>query len=292
MKKLFKISLIIFIVLFTACDKVEGPYTEGPTGGQTGGETPGEVEDTVKIKKVLIEEYTGHLCSTCPNAGLVLHDLKELYGIQLTIIAVHSGHNAALASPNYMTDFTTTVGNDLNVFFDVGDMAPLGVVNRRKFNNNSYYPIDREAWGPAIAEVLAEEQQAKIKIEKTYNNVDSIVNVTAKLEFFSEISDPINLSVYVTEDSVIAYQKNNNATIGPTPEIPNYAHMHVLRGALNNTWGDEVLATGSSNGLKITKTIQGKLPNKVKDVNNVNLVVFLHNANTKEIIQVEEVKLK
>lgn len=291
MKKLFKISLIIFIVLFTACDKVEGPYTEGQTGGQTGGETPGEVEDTVKIKKVLIEEYTGHLCSNCPAASLLLHQLKDVYGIQLTIIAVHAGYNANLVSPNYLTDFRTTVGNDLNTFFEV-DIAPQGVVNRRKFNNNSYYPIDKEAWGPAIAEVLAEEQQAKIKVEKTYNNVDSMVNVTAKLEFFSEISDPINLSVYVIEDSVIAYQKNNDPNIGSTPEIPNYAHMHVLRGALNNTWGDEVLATGSSNGLKITKTIQGKLPNKVKNVNNVNLVVFLHNANTKEIIQVEEVKLK
>ncbi|NLL28650.1 MAG: Omp28 family outer membrane lipoprotein [Bacteroidales bacterium] len=282
MKNLLKLSLIIFIVLFSACDVIEGPYIEGSTTG---------IDTTEKIvKKVLIEEYTGHLCINCPTAALIIHDLKQLYGIQLTVIAVHSGYNATLAAPNFMTDFRTPVGNDLNSFFNIGDIAPKGVVNRTKFNNS--YALDKDAWGSAISEILAKELEANIKVEKTYNSVDSTVSITTNLEFFSEISDPIKLSAYFTEDNIIDYQKNNNAEIGATPEIPDYAHMHVLRGALNNTWGDEILPSGSSNGLKTSKTIHGKLPNNIKNVDNVNLVVFIYNANTMEIIQVEEVKLK
>ena len=89
------------LLLIQACDKIEAPYREGAvvvsgTNDSTvviGSDTIVFPSDTASPrKKVLVEDYTGHLCGNCPYAGLLLNDtLRGIYGDKFITVSVHSG---------------------------------------------------------------------------------------------------------------------------------------------------------------------------------------------------------
>ena len=106
MKKIFKILFFVAVAsyIISSCDKVTPPFIDKNGGG-----------DTAQIvKKILLEEFTGHKCVYCPTASKTAHDLKEIYGKQLVSVAMHAG---TLAEPDGSGDFTanytTTTGDDL-----------------------------------------------------------------------------------------------------------------------------------------------------------------------------------
>jgi len=281
MKKLFNIFLILAVIVFAACDVIEPPYTDEYV--------PPPIDDTV-VRKVILEEYTGHLCINCPTAAVKAHELKALYGEQLILMTIHAGYYAGLSSPNYMTDFTTSVGDDLDNFFMASSVVPCGIVNRKQFSGS--YILQSSAWGSKISDLTALAPDADINIIRTFNSGTSTVDLNTRVDFFSEISNPVMISAYLTEDSIIDYQKNNNSAVGTTPDIANYNHMHILRGSLNGTWGDTLSATGAMPGNQITTTISGAVTNSAWNKDNMHVVVFIYDAVTYEMIQAEEVKLK
>ena len=65
MKKLILSVLSIILLCWSACDQIDPPYIE---------QNNQEVEKTV-----LIEKFTGHKCSNCPDATRKLDELKEFY---------------------------------------------------------------------------------------------------------------------------------------------------------------------------------------------------------------------
>ena len=69
MRNLIAIILLIFLCILSACDKIDPPYTE-------------DCNQTAK-KTVLIEKFTGHKCSNCPEASRKIDELKECYGDNL-----------------------------------------------------------------------------------------------------------------------------------------------------------------------------------------------------------------
>ena len=140
------ITLLAVILIFNSCDKVESPYREPVTVNdfcKTG------IEDSVVHRKVLAEDYTGHLCGNCPAAGVYLNDtLKELYNHCLVVISVHAGFFATFC-PNgfacpgnqpagaFTTDFNTTVGSDWNTFFGITG-NPKGMIDRIGFPTGTH----------------------------------------------------------------------------------------------------------------------------------------------------------
>ena len=79
MKNLIVITLLISLCLLTACDKIHPPYTE-------------ECHQTAQ-KTVLIEKFTGHKCSNCPEATRKIDELKECYGDNLISISIQCFFN-------------------------------------------------------------------------------------------------------------------------------------------------------------------------------------------------------
>jgi len=99
------------------------------------------VVDSVVTKKVLVEDYTGHLCGNCPDAGVYLNEtLKPLYNHSLVVISVHAGFFAGfnpgcaacgIGEPggSFRTDFNTTAGTAWNTFFGITG-NPKGMIDR------------------------------------------------------------------------------------------------------------------------------------------------------------------
>jgi len=277
MKKFINYIIAIIIpIAFFSCDKIDGPYLRKVDTGNV----------NTTSKKILLEDFTGHYCPNCPAAHEVAADLKNQYGKSLIIVSIHAGQLAnPSSSGNYSTDFRTVAGNELYSNFQV-PYDPIGMINRKAINGNVL--VDYNNWGSNIAQMIQDVAIATIKIENTYTSSTKQLSVKVESKFLE--TDDINykLCVYLTEDSIVAYQKHQNTATGLPEDIPNYVHRYVLRDAINGTFGDLI----SEDLLEINKTYTTTLaPYTLKPewvAQHCSVVAFIYNENTKEVIQVEE----
>src|SRR6185369_355659 len=121
------IALFAIDLCVLSCDKINPPYREQVTVSDfcsTG------IDDSVVHRKVLLEDYTGHLCGNCPDAEVYLNDsLKPIFNHCLVVVSVHADYFATVC-PNgaacpgnqppgaFTTDFNTTAGTDWFNSFD------------------------------------------------------------------------------------------------------------------------------------------------------------------------------
>ena len=84
MKKIKKyLPAILLVVSIVSCDKIDGPRLEEDNSGISIGDNAVVIEgDTLvvaddlspAVQRVMIEEFTGHLCGSCPPAAIILND--------------------------------------------------------------------------------------------------------------------------------------------------------------------------------------------------------------------------
>lgn len=283
-----RLPLFALILLLGACDKVENPINEG-TGGNPdpGGETP---------HKVLLEEYTGHKCPTCPAAHIVAAQLAATYGDRLIIVSEHVGSLALPEAVDYTTDFRTPAGNTYFGHWTT-DIIPRGLIDRTPFNNNVV--LSKDNWANAITQLI--DQPATMKIEFSAFNYDSgtrTVTTTVKCTPLTAIDHNLNLTLQLTEDHVIDWQYDGSLGV---PNVPNYDHRHVLRDNLNGTWGEPLVSGSAPANVAIIKSFTYQLPstpavNAVIDPTHCALVAYVYNSqgttNEYRVVQVEERKFQ
>jgi thiol-disulfide isomerase/thioredoxin len=262
-----------------SCDKVEPPYIENPVIIDT--------NNNEGTKRVLIEEFTGHLCPNCPEAAHITKVLENNYPGKITVIAIHAGNFAIPISPNYMTDFRTSAGNILNNSFGVYTY-PSGMVDRISVLGSQL--ISPNDWGNIVNERLARQLQIDLKITSQYNENNRSFQCRVEAKTLDVITNPLMLVALFTEDSIIDYQKNNNPLYGPTPDIPNYTHNHVLRDCITNVWGDTLCDNCIVNNVYY-KNYSFEIPNNW-NADFVNLVVYCYDSATQEVLQVIEKRIK
>jgi hypothetical protein len=289
MKKIFFIlfsTLIGMMVLTTSCDKVEAPYM-----------TEHAVVTGDTVRKLLLEDFTGHRCVNCPTAHKTIEDLQKIYGDRIVVMVIHTGFFANPEPPELVYDFTNPDGDAIGVFFAANQASlPKGMVNR--YNNGSGYLLNPTAYGTAVSLVLdsmPKKPDIYIELKPSYSTNDSMVSVDVKLTALSSMpAGKYNLSVMILESDIIKPQKNNNSNIGATPIIHDYEHNNVLRGAINTTWGEEFSNTAISVGQTFTKTYSNYKIGSDWKPDNLKIVAFVYYAdgtNAKVVIQAESIKL-
>lgn len=150
--------------------------------------------------------------------------------------------------------------------------------------------ISPNEWGSIVNDRLSEQLTVNISITTQYNELNRNFNCTINTDILSPFDSPLMLVALFTEDSIIDYQKNNNPLYGSTPDIPDYVHNHVLRGSITNIWGDTICANCLAND-SYEKTYNYTLSNEW-DEDNVNIVVYCYDAETQEIRQVIEQRIR
>ncbi|MEE4260012.1 MAG: Omp28-related outer membrane protein [Bacteroidales bacterium] len=274
--KISKILSILAIVslFFCGCEKIDPPYKQ-EGGGGNGGEA---------VKKVLLEDYTGHDCVNCPTAAVVAEDLKDVYDEQLVVIAVHAGFFAR-PKPELPEDFRTEAGEVWDQFFIGTAGNPNGLVNRvEKAPGN--YVFNYGEWSTAVSLELEKSAEAKITIENNFEQNKLTSTVTS--EFLTVLDGTYNLMYCITQDSLTGPQKNNDANVGETPLIEEYEFMHVLR------YTDEIWGENLTENVEVGKEYTSSFSVDFEAdwvPENCHVVAFICNAETKTIIQVEEVKV-
>ncbi|MFO8067267.1 MAG: hypothetical protein R6U11_06770, partial [Bacteroidales bacterium] len=130
-KTQFSILLLVFSALifsFTACDKVEPPYMNEDAGQND--------EDTVVVRKILLEEFTGHQCPNCPEGMKTANQLKSVYGDRFLIMSIHTGLFARPTPGDFENDYRTEAGDGIAEFFGINQF-PVGIVNRTEFDGST-----------------------------------------------------------------------------------------------------------------------------------------------------------
>lgn len=282
------VALIAGFFYLSSCDKIEEPYTKTIEQPDTAAcPVPDFPEVTEVLKRVLLEDYTGHTCVNCPKAALLARNLKEAHGDQLVLLAVHAGYFANPTTGGEFTyDFRTETGTAWDDFFGIGNVGnPNGMVNRAGYPNN--HIIGPDGWGGAISNALASAPLVDLQMINSYDADERKVCTHIKTRFITSIDKDLKLIVLLTESGIVKPQKNNDATVGPVPVISDYTHMHVLRGSINSTWGSTIAAIGTANPESKVNTFKHILDEEFVP-ENCTVVAFVYDNATKEVLQAIE----
>ena len=285
MEKVLKyISLSLLFFCFFACDYIEKPLADI----QNGGNNP---QDSI-IRKLLIEDFTGHTCGNCPAAAKTAQQLQELYGKKIIIVGIHSGYFAEpdLSGSKYTTDYRTAAGEAYNELWK-NDVAgnPNGFVSRSKIINNNII-IQPGSWGEAVELLKNNLPDISIDLNIVYDGNTRSLKATVKSKAINTLSEKHDLVLYLVEDKITDWQKDYSITSGDQ-DVENFIHKHVLRDNINGTWGEELFSSSFAAGDSIVKTYNNYLINPSWKAEDCSVIAYIYNTNTYEIIQAEEVHI-
>jgi len=300
---IFFIGVLLFN--FTSCDIVEGPYL---IDGNT---TP--VDTNTFIKKVLIEDFTGHRCPNCPSAAEELAALQNFYGDNVIGIAIHPSSTFSTPSPltssSYSYDFRTEFGDNIDNIFELTTVGlPRGMVNRTGFDTD--HQIGKDEWSSVVQTELAKSPIFRITLSSDVSSGNGTISVTAEaltninLDKIHELDD-YNIVVCLTENNIVQWQKDNTSG-----DIENYVHNHVLRAMLNTTFGESIgnsfvdgdiwekdysvditTLENTNENYSLNTLFMGNGNCKGWNEDNMEIVAYIYNTNHYEIVQVEEIHL-
>jgi len=193
-----------------------------------GGSTP--VDTAVVLKNVLLEDFTGQRCVNCPLGAEVIEQLHAAQPERFIAVGVYSGpfgkNNSGALLP-----LTTEDGCTYYDYWKV-ESQPGGMVNR---DGRLLYNVNE--WTAGVMGQLTQPARVKMDLKATLRDhaVDILVQETG-------LSGTVTgkLQVWVVEDGIVAIQLMPDGSSNRS-----YVHNHVLRTAVNGTWGtDLTIAAG------------------------------------------------
>ena len=285
MKKIIYSLLLILPLFWVSCDKIEDDEMLVYPKGQTSENTP--ITDTVSQQRVLLEDYTGWKCVNCPRAAAKATELISKYGEKLIVMAVHSTAFASPSASNNNVDFRTEYGEKWATDFGCTSL-PTGIINRTKIGDA--YPIGDANWDTQIQSTIStKEHLMDINLGAIYKESYNKILVSTENVFLKDVSYPTLINVLVIESGIVGVQLNSNPDYGTTPKIEDYVFNHVLR--KNGLIGYPLSNSVVSKGTTISTNYLIDVDTDIQDISKCKIVVFVTNANTKEVVQVNEIDL-
>ena len=306
MKKIKYIIATLFgILLFniTSCDIIEGPYLID--------NNTNPVDTNTFVKKVLIEDFTGHRCPNCPAAAEELVSLQDFYGDRVIGIAIHPSSQAfstpsPLTASSYTYDFRTQFGDDIDNIFEITTVGlPRGMVNRTGFDTQ--HQLGKDEWSSIVQMELEKAPIFGITLSSNVSNGNGTISITAEaltninLDKKEKIED-YNIVICLTEKNIVQWQKDNTAG-----DIEDYEHNHVLRTMINTTFGESIGNSfvdgdiwekdysiditnleNTNENYSLNTLFMGNGNCKEWNEDNMEIVVYIYNTSNYEIVQVEE----
>lgn len=287
--KNIRLLIVLFTFFYVACDIIEEPYMikqDKPVVVIDTSST--DTTDTIiivqPVRKVLIEDFTGHRCGNCPRSHEKLQELKELYGEQIVPLSVHVGF-FAWPLGSYTADYRTPMGDEISTYFGNADALPNGMVNRSSITGEQV--MSYTSWASAVDQILELDAEINIDITNSYDTTSRELTVEVEAKALTDISQTLKLVVLLSEDSIVSMQTDYDHT---PQDIADYTHRHVLRGAINSTWGD-LLANGSFVTDETATRIYSFTISNDFNYKQCSVVAYIYDNETLEIIQAEEQKV-
>ena len=229
-------------------------------------------------RAVLIEDHTGQKCPNCPEASKLVHDFQQLYGDRVVPVAIHSEAQGIMEPEGLGNQLGNTYYNNWNIKF-----KPAGLISR--VDGGDGVVLDKTVWTYALQYVLGEETPLDIRVKAVATEADA-ADVDIKVICTREGSS-VNgkLQVWITEDNIVATQDSMGV------HLANYVHNHVLRAAVNGTWGESVSLTGAE-GNNIREFHYTAPLSPAWKPGDLDIVAFVYSDDGGEVVQAAKAKLK
>lgn len=261
-----RLSFIIIILFVVACDIIDSSKYTMPYKPPQGRSV------------VLLEEYTGMRCVNCPAASRQAQVLAETYGEKLIVVSVHAG---SFAEPGgiFIPDLRTAAGNEYFSWFGfVG--TPSGAVNRAEYRGS--LSVDPASWASAVSAESQRETSVKMEVVVDSQNTQNTYNIRTQITSTNEAPslDELTLTLWLVEDSIVTPQ------VIPGGIDRDYLQRHVLRGALNGTWGERLPMTEPC-----VLEHEYTLP-QACDIERCSVVAFVSQASTRRVLECVKAPLR
>ncbi len=173
---------------------------------------------------VLLEDFTGQRCINCPTANEEIQRLQVAFGHDAIIpVAIHSGPLGMRSTSRYV-GLSTDEGD---AYFDHWqfDHQPIGLVDRGGVSEYT-------EWNNRIREELQKPSPLHIQLTMTLHERQLTLHAS-----LTALQGTVQgkLQLWLTEDNITALQLMPDGT-----RKEDYLHQHVLRQAVNGTWGEDV----------------------------------------------------
>jgi len=181
----------------------------------------GKPEQTKRV--VLLEDFTGQRCVNCPKATDIIEQLQEVCGDAFVAVGIHGGPTAFAGNAN-IVGLKTDIGDEYYTHWNL-EYQPVGLVNR-------HAPLNYTEWIEAVKEELVKPAPLRLKGTAVLEDNTITINIDAQ-----GTNGTVNgkLQVWLLEDGIKALQLMPDNK----PADQAYIHNHVLRTAVNGTWGED-----------------------------------------------------
>lgn len=176
----------------------------------------------------ILLEFTGFRCVNCPTAAQDAQTLKDLYGEQLVVVALHPASNP-FTQGKY--DYTCPAADSVYRFMGGAETTPFPIGNIDFCRTHHDYLLDPAEWAAQLHTVMADTVGPFLSAEATMDGATSVITVTT----YTSAEQPVNarLAIWLVEDSVHGVQAMPDGTVNM-----DYIHRHMLRTtAFNSPWG-------------------------------------------------------
>ena len=298
MKRLLLLPL--GLLLLASCTE-KGPVIDfGPKAEEKSYMAPVEAQDP---RMVLIEEFTGVTCPTCPDGHKALKAISDNNPGRVAIVGIQPTRNIQTRPYDHggiksKNDNRSEEGTEMAdaIFGNIGAI-PVASFDRVP-QNNVILPY-RGDWPSYMQSRVNTPAKANIKVTSTYDDAKRQAVIKIRVAYTSPVTNGQMLNVYLVENDVVDVQE---LPVG-SPEIvdQNYSHQHVLRDIITTSSGSAFLDTMATKpaGLVYERTIIYDLPaldlkNTVQNPANCHIIAFISNNNgsDKEVVQATEAPLK
>lgn len=246
-------KLVLFLSLglgalssFVSCDKVE----------EVDRYIPVEKQEAKRV--VLVEEFTGQMCTNCPDGHTAIHNLLEAYPNSVIPVSIHASSLAVPEENTAMNGLMIPAGQDY--YINAGSPAlPAAVINR----NTPALKV--ENWASSVVEIMAKDTPLTLSAKASFGNDGKSIDIDVDMSSVEILNG--KLLVWVCENDIVGYQLDHGA------HIFDYVHNHVLRAVVNGVWGEEIsLDAFSPTTISYTQPMQDKWVPE-----NTYIVAFVYN---------------
>lgn len=227
------------------------------------------VEDPHKVpQNLLIQEFTGDMCPNCPSGASALHTIQESAD-NVVVVGMHP-ESGGFTTPIFGQDFRTKIAESMYSFYKPSGF-PCAVFNGTE-TSTAY-----AQWFTLANNALLNETNMTINASASFDASTREVNVDYYVDFTEDVSEDINVMVWIMENNIVGFQIDNGTMLS------DYVHNHVLRASLNGDWGESI---GKSfvNG----QSVKGTASMVIEDTwnaENCQIVVYTFNNETKAVRQ-------
>jgi hypothetical protein len=284
MKKII-LSFVTLLILITSCNKIDTSKEVFFFFSTVEITTWDPSYAATLIRKVYVEEFTGHTCTNCPDGVVILNDIMEKDPTVVTT-AIHCLWFANPGKPPFQNDYKTPMGDIICNDFNIAEL-PKAMINRIG-NSSGGWGIYSNKWRTEVANIDRTNPSAGIELQCTVDEAKQEITARIGVTVIKALPNPVQLCLVLQQDSIISGQKDGSTT------IREYVHNHMLRASFNGNYGAKFTLDGMlQEQLKYSANFKIKYGNSFPYsqlpviVKHCSVVAYLIDMKTKEVLQVE-----